>query len=109
MQNAFAEWTRTGTELDWGFATPNQPSLGNRSIVYHRAYNGYSPLAITKMLKNVGGKGFGGSSLVNGLTYGRGSQSVYDRWAALGNVGWDWKSVLPYFKKVIGAELNQVE
>ncbi|KAK5710951.1 hypothetical protein LTR15_012745 [Elasticomyces elasticus] len=70
-----------GTELDWGFATPPQESLGNRSITYHR------------------GRGVGGSTLINGLTYGRGSSSVYDLWQDLGNDGWDWNSVLPYFEK----------
>ncbi|KAK3629309.1 hypothetical protein LTR56_013032 [Elasticomyces elasticus] len=70
-----------GTDLDWGFATPPQESLGNRSITYHR------------------GRGVGGSTLINGLTYGRGSSSVYDLWQDLGNNGWDWNSVLPYFEK----------
>ncbi|ODQ53304.1 GMC oxidoreductase [Saitoella complicata NRRL Y-17804] len=70
-----------GTQLDWAFATPPQESLGNRTIVYHR------------------GRGVGGSTLLNGLLYGRGSATIYNLWASLGNVGWDWKSVFPYFRK----------
>ncbi|KAK1032034.1 hypothetical protein LTR74_018956, partial [Friedmanniomyces endolithicus] len=70
------------TDLDWGFSTPPQESLGNRTITYHR------------------GRGVGGSTLVNGLTYGRGSSSIYNLWQDLGNEGWDWDSVLPYFEKV---------
>ncbi|KAK0856662.1 hypothetical protein LTR87_017904 [Friedmanniomyces endolithicus] len=41
----------------------------------------------------------GGSTLINGLTYGRGSSSIYNLWQDLGNDGWDWESVLPYFEK----------
>ncbi|KAK5709469.1 hypothetical protein LTR17_019744 [Elasticomyces elasticus] len=47
----------------------------------------------------LGGRGVGGSTLVNGLTYGRCSSSIYDLWQDLGNEGWDWDSVLPYFEK----------
>lgn len=42
----------------------------------------------------------GGSTLINGLTYGRGSSSIYDLWQEMGNEGWNWDSVLPYFERV---------
>ncbi|WP_206022585.1 GMC family oxidoreductase [Billgrantia bachuensis] len=45
------------------------------------------------------GKVLGGSSSLNGLLYIRGQREDYDDWAAAGNVGWGYDSVLPYFKK----------
>ncbi|MEQ5818249.1 choline dehydrogenase [Halomonas sp. SCS19] len=45
------------------------------------------------------GKVLGGSSSLNGLLYIRGQREDYDVWAQLGNDGWDYDSVLPYFKK----------
>ncbi|KAK5674172.1 hypothetical protein LTS10_013069 [Elasticomyces elasticus] len=51
------------------------------------------------MLMSSGGRGVGGSTLINGLTYGRGSSSVYNLWQDMGNDGWDWETVLPYFEK----------
>lgn len=41
----------------------------------------------------------GGGSVVNGMGYNRGSEADYDAWEALGNPGWGWKGLLPYFKK----------
>ncbi len=46
------------------------------------------------------GKVLGGSSSTNGMVYVRGQAADYDAWADLGNSGWDWQSVLPYFKKL---------
>jgi len=71
-----------GTQLDWGFVTPAQPSLNGRSLTYHR------------------GRALGGSTVINGMAYGRGSKSVFDLWESLGNPGWGWDSVFPYFVKV---------
>ncbi|WP_454825230.1 GMC family oxidoreductase [Paraburkholderia xenovorans] len=45
------------------------------------------------------GRTLGGSSSINGMIYNRGLPSDFDNWAAMGNPGWDYASVLPYFKR----------
>ncbi|MCF8467326.1 MAG: choline dehydrogenase [Sneathiella sp.] len=72
--------------FNWAFDTVPQPGLKGRK--------GYQPR----------GKGLGGSSSINAMLYVRGHPSDYDDWAALGNPGWSYKDVLPYFKK---AENNE--
>ena len=67
--------------LNYAYKTIPQPGLGNR--------RGYQPR----------GKTLGGSSAINAMIYVRGHQQDYDDWAALGNAGWSWLDVLPYFKK----------
>lgn len=44
----------------------------------------------------------GGSSAVNGMVFDRGSKADYDAWEELGNPGWDWDGLFPYFKKSVG-------
>lgn len=68
-------------ELSWQFKTEPQPETGNRTMVWPR------------------GKTLGGTSAINGLVYIRGQREDYDGWEALGNQGWGWDGVLPYFKK----------
>ncbi|KXH61843.1 hypothetical protein CNYM01_09038 [Colletotrichum nymphaeae SA-01] len=70
-----------GTAIDWNFYTEPQEYLGGRKLAYHR------------------GRGLGGSSILNGLYYGRGSANVYDHWVELGNPGWSWEEVFPKFIK----------
>lgn len=66
---------------NWAFETVPQPGLNGR--------RGYQPR----------GKALGGSSSTNAMVYMRGHRWDYDHWAALGNSGWSYDEVLPYFKK----------
>ena len=72
---------------NWAFETTPQPGLNGRV--------GYQPR----------GKALGGSSAINAMVYIRGHRSDYDGWAALGNQGWAYDDVLPYFKKAENNEL----
>jgi choline dehydrogenase len=62
-----------------------------------------------RVLKEARGKGLGGSSSVNGMAYCRGGRQNYDEWAALGNKGWSYAEVLPYFKRAQQHELGESE
>jgi len=73
--------TMHNPKTDWCFKTEPDETMNNRSINYPR------------------GKTLGGSSSINGLLYIRGQEQDYDMWRQLGNVGWGWKDVLPYFIK----------
>ncbi len=66
---------------NWAFETVPQKGLNGRK--------GYQPR----------GKSLGGSSSINAMIYIRGQKEDYDNWADLGNDGWSWQDVLPYFKK----------
>ena len=66
---------------DWMMKTTPEPGLNGRSLAYPR------------------GKVLGGCSSINGMIYMRGQAADYDHWRQLGNVGWSWDDVLPYFLK----------
>ncbi|MFM0234095.1 GMC family oxidoreductase [Paraburkholderia sediminicola] len=68
-------------ECDWLFMTePDDTRLGRVDVWFR-------------------GKVLGGSSNVNGTIYVRGNRGDYDNWAKLGNAGWDYDSLLPYFRR----------
>ncbi|MDG1433600.1 MAG: GMC family oxidoreductase N-terminal domain-containing protein [Saprospiraceae bacterium] len=66
-------------KIDWGFWTEPQSNIDNRKIYLPR------------------GKTLGGSSSINAMAYVRGNKADYDAWADLGNNGWDFENILPYF------------
>ena len=76
--------TMWSNSVNWRFNTEPEPNMNGRRIYWPR------------------GKTLGGSSSINGLIYIRGQREDYDRWAALGNRGWGWDGVLPYFVKSEG-------
>ena len=67
--------------VNWMFDTEPEPNLNNRMM--------YQPR----------GKVLGGTSSINGMVYMRGNHADYDEWRQRGCEGWDWDSVLPYFRK----------
>jgi choline dehydrogenase len=67
--------------LTWGFVAEPDPGVNNRAVLYPR------------------GKVLGGSSSINGMIYVRGQPEDFDHWGQLGNRGWSWDGVLPYFKR----------
>ncbi|MEM9369994.1 MAG: choline dehydrogenase [Pseudomonadota bacterium] len=69
------------SQLSWGYDTEPEKELNGRRIHWPR------------------GKVLGGSSSINGLVYIRGQREDYDHWRQLGNIGWGWEDVLPYFKR----------
>jgi choline dehydrogenase len=68
-------------KINWMFESEPEPELEGRTM--------YQPR----------GKVLGGTSSINGMVYMRGNPADYDHWRQRGCEGWDWDSVLPYFKK----------
>jgi choline dehydrogenase len=68
-------------KVNWRYASEPEPELNNRKIIQPR------------------GKVLGGSSSINGLLYIRGQHEDYDHWRQLGNAGWAFEDVLPYFRR----------
>ena len=66
---------------DWMFSTEAEEGLNGRALAYPR------------------GRVLGGCSSINGMIYMRGQSRDYDQWRQLGNTGWGWDDVLPYFMK----------
>jgi choline dehydrogenase len=69
-------------QLNWNYHTQPMDLLRGRQMYWPR------------------GKGLGGSSSINGMVYIRGHRNDFDSWRDLGNSGWGYEDVLPYFKKM---------
>lgn len=69
------------SKMDWAFSTEPQKFVNDRKIYIPR------------------GKCLGGSSATNAMAYVRGNAADFDHWEEMGNDGWNYDSVLPYFKK----------
>ncbi|KAF2970845.1 hypothetical protein GQX73_g2806 [Xylaria multiplex] len=72
-----------GTDMDWGFKTVAQPQLKGRSLSLNQ------------------GKALGGSSVINAQVYVPPTKAILNAWAELGNVGWDWNTMGPYYTKTL--------
>ena len=79
-------WMMHSKVLNWHFHTRGEPELGGRKLFWPR------------------GRTLGGSSSSNAMCYMRGHASDYDAWARLGNAGWGFNDVLPYFKRAQNQE-----
>ncbi len=74
-------YTMNNPRTDWCYTTAPVPGLNGRALPYAR------------------GKTLGGCSSINGMIYMRGQARDYDHWRQLGNFGWAWDDVLPYFRR----------
>jgi choline dehydrogenase len=69
-------------DFNWGYESEPDPTLKNRRLRIPR------------------GKVLGGSSSINGMMYARGHASDFDHWRQLGNEGWGYADILPYYKRM---------
>jgi len=74
-------YTQNNPRTDWCFKTEPEAGLNGRALNYPR------------------GRVLGGCSSINGMIYMRGQARDYDQWRQMGNPGWAWDDVLPYFKR----------
>jgi len=83
--------TFVNPKVNWMFDSEPEPNLNDRVM--------YQPR----------GKVLGGTSSINGMIYMRGNHADYDEWRQRGCEGWDWDSVLPYFRKAEDNERGDSE
>jgi choline dehydrogenase len=86
-----AAMTLLQSDVDWAYFTEEEPHLNYRKVFWPR------------------GKVLGGSSSINFMAYTRGHRHDYDHWQALGNKGWSYADILPYFKKAENWEYGPSE
>ncbi|MBL6641921.1 MAG: choline dehydrogenase [PS1 clade bacterium] len=81
MPAGYSQLVPERNDQNYGFETEAEPNLEGRQMYWPR------------------GRGWGGSSSINAMVYIRGNADDYDHWSQLGNQGWSYESVLPYFKR----------
>ena len=81
MPSGYSQIVPTKSDVNYGFETEPEETTNNRKLWWPR------------------GRGWGGSSSINAMVYIRGHAYDYDLWRQLGNNGWSYEDVLPYFKK----------
>lgn len=84
-------WWLPHSDVDWGYSTVPQPGLNGRVDQWPR------------------GRTLGGSSAINAMMYIRGNPWDYDRWERLGNDGWSYDDLLPFFKRAEDFEGGESE
>lgn len=83
--------TALGTDIDWAYPSFPQKYTANRTITYNA------------------GKALGGTTTINGMTYLRAEKAQIDAWEKLGNEGWNWDGLWPYYLKQEGFQVpNEV-
>lgn len=91
MPAGVGQLIKNKNDHNWGFTTEPQAQMDGRQLFWPR------------------GKGWGGSSSINGMIYIRGHARDYDQWRQMGLDGWSFADVLPYFKRSEGYELGETE
>ena len=81
MPAGYSQLVSEPNDYNYGFETEPDQNLGGRRMYWPR------------------GRGLGGSSSINAMVYVRGHSWDYDHWNQLGNKGWSYSNVLPYFKR----------
>ena len=81
MPSGYSQIVPTKSNMNYGFETEPESTTNNRKLYWPR------------------GRGWGGSSSINAMIYIRGHAHDYDLWRQMGNSGWSYEDVLPYFKK----------
>ena len=81
MPSGYSQLVSSSNKYNYAYETQEEENLYNRNMDWPRCM------------------GWGGSSSINGMIYIRGHANDYDHWGQLGNIGWSYDDVLPYFKK----------